>query len=81
MEERRKLPRSRALKAGKIIYNRSLFSIDCTVRNLSDTGASLDLTSSSDIPDIFELHVPLDGFRRTCRVVWVKPKKIGVEFQ
>jgi hypothetical protein len=80
MEERRKLHRSRSLKAGKIIYNRDLFSIDCTVRNFSDTGASLDVTSSSGVPDTFELHIPLDDIRRNCRVAWIKPKKIGVEF-
>ncbi len=80
MEERRKKPRPRSLKAGKIIYNRQLFSIDCMVKNLSDAGASLDVTSSSGIPDTFELFIPVDGSHRYCRVVWVKPKKIGVQF-
>jgi hypothetical protein len=80
MEERRKKPRSRALKAGKIIYNRQLFSIDCMVKNFSENGASLDVTTSSGIPDTFELFIPLDNSRRNCRVKWVKPKKIGVEF-
>jgi len=81
MEERRKKVRSRALKAGKIIYNRQLFSVDCMVKNISETGASLDVKSSSGIPDNFELHIPLDGFRRACRVVWVKSNKIGVKFK
>lgn len=81
MDERRKLSRTRSLKTGKIIYNRNLFSVDCIVRNLSDIGASLEVTNSSGIPGTFDLHIPLDGFRRNCRVAWIKPKKIGVEFQ
>jgi hypothetical protein len=33
MNERRKKLRHRALKAGKIIFNRQLFVMDCTIRN------------------------------------------------
>jgi hypothetical protein len=80
MEERRKAPRHRALKAGKIIFNRHLSVIDCTVKNLSDDGACLVVTSPVGLPDTFELQIPIDSFNRSCRVVWRSSNKIGVTF-
>jgi hypothetical protein len=42
MDERRKLPRHRTLKAGSISFNRA-GGIDCRVRNLSPAGACLEV--------------------------------------
>ncbi len=81
MDERRKEPRRRALKAGKIIFNRGNSIIDCVVRNLSDKGASLEITSSVGLPNKFELSIPWDGIRRSCRVVSFSPKRVGVIFE
>ena len=80
MEERRKAPRHRALKAGKIIFNRQLSVMDCSVKNLSDDGACLVVTSPVGVPDAFELQIPSDSFNKTCRVVWRSSDKIGVMF-
>jgi hypothetical protein len=44
-EERRKLHRSRTLKGGRIVTNDGHSTFDCTVRNLSDEGAKLVVTS------------------------------------
>ncbi|MFK4386305.1 hypothetical protein ABIA40_005713 [Bradyrhizobium sp. USDA 223] len=43
MDERRDKARHRVLKAGTIEFGGG--AIDCTVRNLSDTGAALDVAS------------------------------------
>jgi len=48
------------------------------VRNLSETGAALDVTSPVGIPTEFTLVT--DGGQRLCRVVWRKEKRIGVTF-
>ncbi|WP_025032582.1 PilZ domain-containing protein [Bradyrhizobium sp. DOA9] len=78
MDERRDKARHRVLKAGTIEFGGG--GIDCTVRNLSDTGAALDVTSPVGIPDHFTLFVQADGMHRTCTVVWRKEKRIGVRF-
>ena len=44
MDEKRKLPRHRTLKAGSITFNRAS-GIDCRVRNLSAAGACLEVAS------------------------------------
>ena len=69
-------PRHRVLKGARIEFGSSVF--DCTIRNLSDTGAALDV-SPVGIPAEFTLVA--EGFRRPCKVVWRKEQRIGVTFE
>jgi PilZ domain-containing protein len=78
MAERRKAPRRRVLKAGKIEFDGS--AIDCGVRDLTDLGAALDVATPVGIPDRFTLVIPVNHLRFACRVVWLKPTRIGVRF-
>jgi hypothetical protein len=80
MDERRKAPRNRMLKAGRITAKDHRGSIDCTIRNMSANGACLNVASPLGIPDIFDLVVDADHSTHTCRVIWRKEKQIGVEF-
>jgi PilZ domain len=77
MNEHRIASRHRVLKSGTIEFGGG--TIDCTVRNLSETGAALEVTSPIGIPPKFNLMV--DGTRRPCRVVWRKVKRIGITFE
>ncbi|MEO6945431.1 MAG: PilZ domain-containing protein [Nitrobacter sp.] len=79
MDERCSMSRQRILKAGKIEIGGGS-TIDCTVRNLSKIGAALDVSSPVGIPDEFELIIPNDARRFTCRVVWRKAGRIGIRF-
>jgi hypothetical protein len=74
-DEHRDAPRHRVLKGARIEFGTSVF--DCTIRNLSDTGAALDV-SPVGIPAEFTLVA--EGVRRSCKVVWRKEKRIGVTF-
>jgi hypothetical protein len=67
-----------SLKAGAIEFGGS--AIDCTVRNLSTTGAALDVPSPVGIPEEFDLVVSSDALRFACRVVWRKAARIGIRF-
>lgn len=78
MDEKRKSTRHRVLKAGKIAFSGAV--VDCTVRNLSETGAALDVVSSVGIPDRFTLIIVADRVRRPCCVAWRKATRIGVLF-
>jgi PilZ domain len=79
MDEHRIAPRRRQLKAGTISFGGG--AIDCTVRNLSMTGAALDVISPVGIPERFTLLVEADHSHLPCRVVWRKEKRIGVRFE
>jgi hypothetical protein len=77
LQERRKTVRHRAFKGASIEFGGG--AIDCTVRNLSENGATLDVVSPLGIPERFTLHVKGDDVRH-CRLVWRKETRIGVEF-
>ena len=76
MDEHRIATRHRVLKAGSIEFGGG--AIDCTVRNLSATGAALEVTSPLGIPAQFTLVT--DGKHLPCHIVWRKEKRIGVTF-
>ena len=78
MDEHRVAARHRVLKAGTISFGGD--GIDCTVRNLSETGAALEVITPLFIPDRFTLIVPTDQLKRPCHVVWRREKRIGVAF-
>lgn len=76
MEDHRSTPRHRVLKAATISFGGG--AISCTVRNLSVSGASLEVASPIGIPETFALE--LEGGGRRCRVIWRSEKRIGVRF-
>jgi hypothetical protein len=75
---KRASPRKRVLKAGTIEFGGG--AITCMVRNMSDTGAMLDVVTPVGIPDHFTLVLRANKHRMPCRVVWRKEKRIGVVF-
>jgi hypothetical protein len=70
--------RHRVLKAGTIEFGNS--AIYCTVRNLSTTGAALEVSNHVGIPSKFTLAVPEDGLYLPCNVVRRSGYRIGVVF-
>jgi hypothetical protein len=77
--EKRDRRRQRVLKAGTIAFNGS--GIDCVVRNLSPTGAALEVESQIGIPSSFDLFIAAPLLNKRCRVPWRKQKRIGVVFE
>jgi len=54
----------------------------CVMTDVSDSGARIDIDESKPIPDQFTLLLTINGSaRRKCRVVWRKPRQIGVVFE
>ena len=78
LDNHRVAPRHRVLKAGSIEFNGG--AIDCTVRNISDTGAQIEVASDLGIPDSFWLVITGSQSPRHCRVAWRNDKRIGVAF-
>lgn len=71
----------RVFKAGKISFNAGQSSIDCTIRGLSQTGASIDVSSTADIPERFKLVVAIDHIARACRVLGKRDRHVDVIFE
>jgi hypothetical protein len=78
MDGQRIASRRRVLKAGSIEVGGDAF--ECTVRNLSDRGAALEVMTPLYIPDRFTLVLQSEQSKRECRIIWRKQKRIGVTF-
>lgn len=54
----------------------------CVLSDVSDTGARIDVEDAKTIPDRFLLLLSRNGSaQRKCRVVWRKPRQVGVIFE
>src|SRR5260370_40226990 len=62
MEERRAKPLQRVFKAGTIEFDGS--GVDCTIRNLSPGGATLDVASPMGIPHEITLNIASSNKRQ-----------------
>jgi PilZ domain len=77
--ERRAAQRRRVLKAGSIEFDGR--TVECVLRNISTTGAALQVDRWLRIPHEFKLNVPHDNIHRNCRAVWRKEALIGLAFE
>jgi predicted ABC-class ATPase len=79
MIENRSAPRHRVFKHGTVAF-RSGGSIDCTVRNISSSGARIDVAIPIRLPQSFTLIIEADQFMRHCHPVWSSNQRIGIAF-
>jgi hypothetical protein len=80
MAEHRRKPRLRTFKGGAILYGTSV-AIDCIIRNMSDTGAAIEVQNPARIPDDFTLLIKPELIKRDCHVVWRTAERIGVRLK
>ncbi|WP_299130432.1 PilZ domain-containing protein [uncultured Amaricoccus sp.] len=77
--ERRKNPRTRMLRRGRILYRRGHGAIDCVILDLSDGGARLALNGLTRLPGAFELRLE-SGASFPAAVSYRQADAIGVQF-
>ena len=74
----RRSPRKTVLVSGAIEFAGG--TINCLIRDMSISGAALDVTNPNDIPERFDLVFRADGTRIPCHVIWRQKELIGVAF-
>jgi hypothetical protein len=76
--DRRTKQRNQTFKFGMITFgsDRRL----CVVKNISPTGAMIELENTLEIPEEFTLAIEADAFTHVCRVARKRPKQIAVNF-
>lgn len=79
-EDRRQSPRHRALKAGRIVFGNLSLSYDCTIRNMSETGARLQVEANANIPNEFYFIVTADHLVARANVVWRTSREVGIHY-
>lgn len=71
--------RHKLLKAGQIVYRNSRCVMDCTIVNISASGACIQPADTFDDPGPFTLKI-VHGPTRRCEVRWRRDGKLGVRF-
>lgn len=76
--ENRKAVRRKVIKTGKIFFGKSREI--CTIRDMSATGAMIEVANAAIVPDKFTLVLEMESASRLCAAVWRKERQIGVRF-
>ena len=79
---KRKSPRQ-PLKAIAYLYSHDGWPLgECTLRDISATGAQLVLATDEELPKVLLLSLSRDGrVRRRCELIWRNGERIGVHFR
>ena len=80
MENRREFTRYEVHIAGKLIWQDGLAACDCTIRDMSEGGARVDLDQSMDLPNDVTLFEARTGNLFECEVRWQKDTLIVLRF-
>ena len=79
--ERRRSQRQRALLTGKLATEGASITIDCVIRNLSDSGALVETSSPHLIPKELHLVHVREGVAWDAKVIWRRGNRLGLELQ
>ncbi|MGE0565358.1 MAG: PilZ domain-containing protein [Pseudolabrys sp.] len=80
-KESRRAPRARTLLRGVVYYDSRSVSVDCTVRDLSESGARITLDAMATVPDQVEISIPQKQRIFPATVRWRDGFELGVSFE
>jgi hypothetical protein len=80
MDERRSSKRWQTVLKGRVLFNNRNSVFDCTIRDLSETGARIYFADVSAIPSEFELEIPSRGIRVQSFLMWSRGANHGIRF-
>jgi len=79
--ERRNAPRINVRIAGAARSCGISEPFSCIVRDISETGARLQVECVNRFPDVFRLYLEHEDFSAECVVVWRSKTEVGVKFE
>ena len=78
--DQRRAPRKRVLYEGRVVFNNRFSIIECTVRDLSATGAKIAFPHATPLPSEVELEIFKTRQNFRARVMWSDGKTHGLMF-
>jgi hypothetical protein len=78
MPERRGAPRTNVQWAARLSFAGK--SVECTLRNISDTGAAVSVAGAKKIPDRVILIIAGKPGQKQAEVVWRTADSLGLRF-
>ena len=79
-DDRRAAPRVKTFLRGCISYDKNATAADCLVRDMSETGARLEVSENVVIPYLIDLYIPKKNETLRANVLWRYGDLIGVAF-
>ena len=80
-QDLRRSPRLKAIKSGQIIVEGTGDAFDCTIRNISETGAMLRFDGDVELPKQVQLVILSHDIQVRADVIWNRGTEVGIEFQ
>ena len=80
MAERRSSARQKSFLQGRIYFNNRRSSVDCLIRDYSETGAKLKFSETVAVPEAIELYIPNKEEIHRARVQWRSGDEMGIAF-
>lgn len=77
--QRRQAMRQRTLIGAQVVFNDLMSTYNCTIRDLSETGARIKLNAPVQVPPAFMLRFS-DGRIRQCKIRRRNGLELGLEF-
>lgn len=78
--ERRRAPRGRTFKSGKLLFGAvTQMAVDCLIVESSDSGIRVETRVMVPVPERVTIRY-FDGTERICRRRWARGLQIGLEF-
>jgi hypothetical protein len=79
-DNKRIATRLRSLKGARVILPNRMSTFQCTVRNLSATGACVEMPSTLGVPNRITLKMDDGSPDRLCDVAWRTETRLGLHF-
>jgi hypothetical protein len=80
MTERRGPLRHKTFIKGRIYFNNGLSTMDCIVRDVSETGSRIEVSEGIALPDAFEIYLPNKDEHFRAKVEWRKGDNLGISW-
>jgi hypothetical protein len=80
MQDRRESVRDKVFLGGVAEINQAGSSMDCVVRNFSDSGACVEFDSAKPIPEQVNLTISRKGRSYLARAIWRQANRVGLAF-
>jgi hypothetical protein len=81
MQDRRQGARDKVLYGGVAAVNEHGSTMDCVVRNISDTGACVEFDTAARLPEEMNLTIARKGRSFLARLIWRQANKVGLAFR
>ena len=81
MQDRRERVRDKVFLGGVAEINDRGSTMDCVVRNFSETGACVEFDTSARLPEKMQLTIAHKGRSFLARLIWRHANRVGLAFR